>query len=638
ALPQNVNISQASRILIVDDDPIILRVLSNVLAPEGYEIATATNGKEALNTVPSFDPDLILLDVMLPEMDGFAVCRQLRADDRFGDLPVIFITALDDQKSRLQGIEAGADEFLNKPVNSLELKARVRTITQLRRFRRMVGERARFEKIIELAPEGIVVLDTDANIRLSNAAMRDMLRVPNETAIRLHKVFHYVPREYRDQVGRNLESLLAAGARPITFEVELLREDGRRFPAEVTASYFPWETQPAVQLFIRNVEDKKKIEAQFLRVQRMQSIGTLAGGIAHDLNNALTPILVASHLAKGQLKDHPTARLIETIEKSALRGKNIIKQILAFARGVEGERRLVQLKYVVKEIEKILLETIPPTIELSSEINENPLPIIGDATQLHQVLMNLCVNARDAMTHGGQLNIRLENELLDPVRALELEAPAAGAYAKMIVEDTGAGIAADIIDKIFEPFFTTKDIGAGTGLGLSSALGIVKSHGGFIDVQSELGKGTKFSVYLPAAQAGAVETEDYETTFIRRGRGERVMVMDDDEAICEMVAEGLRHYGYEVVTFPNGELGLAEFSKDPSAINIIIVDYLMPGVHGKELVLKFREIDPSSRIILMTGYGEMRRVMDVAEETKVRHLIKPFTVEAMLESLHRVLL
>src|SRR5690606_10730959 len=177
--------------------------------------------------------------------------------------------------------------------NPLELKARARTITQLRNFRRLVGERSRFEKIIELAPEGIVVIDTDANIRLSNAALRGMLNIADETTIRLHKIFHYVPREFRDQMGRNLESLLVNDSRPITFELELMREDGRRFPAEVTASYFPWETQPAVQLFIRNVEDKKKIEAQFLRVQRMQSIGTLAGGIAHDLNNALTPILVA---------------------------------------------------------------------------------------------------------------------------------------------------------------------------------------------------------------------------------------------------------------------------------------------------------------------------------------------------------
>jgi two-component system, cell cycle sensor histidine kinase and response regulator CckA len=632
-----LKMSLPSRILIVDDDPIILRVLTNVLTPEGYALATAKNGKEALDKVPVFEPDLILLDVMLPEMDGFAVCRQLRADDRYGDVPVIFITALDDQKSRLRGIEAGADEFLNKPVNPLELKARARTITQLRNFRRLVGERSRFEKIIELAPEGIVVIDTDANIRLSNAAMRGMLNIADETTIRLHKIFHYVPREFRDQMGRNLESLLVNDSRPITFELELMREDGRRFPAEVTASYFPWETQPAVQLFIRNVEDKKKIEAQFLRVQRMQSIGTLAGGIAHDLNNALTPILVAAHLAKGQLKGHPAARLIDTIEKSALRGKNIIKQILAFARGVEGERRLVQLTYVVKEIEKILHETLPPSIELSAEIGEGPLPIIGDATQLHQVLMNLCVNARDALPHGGTLKIILENDLIDAKQAQQLEAPAPGAYVRLTVEDSGTGIAPDVIDMIFEPFFTTKDVGAGTGLGLSSALGIVKSHGGFIDVQSELGKGTRFSVFLPAAQAGMVESEDYETTFIRRGTGERVMIMDDDEAIRDMVAESLKHYGYDVVTFRTGDEGLEDFRKDPAATKILIVDFLMPGTHGKELVLKFREIDPDARIILMTGYGEMRRVIDVAEQTKVRHLIKPFTVEAMLESLHRVL-
>lgn len=627
--------SDASRILIVDDDPIILRVLSNVLAPEGYEIQTAANGKDALNQIPGFEPDLILLDVMLPEMDGFAVCRQLRADERFGDVPVIFITALDDQKSRLRGIEAGADEFLNKPVNSVELKARVRTITQLRRFRQMVGERSRFEKIIELAPQGIVVVDVDANIRLSNKAMRDMVKVADETSIRLHKIFHFIPREYREQTGRNLERLLVAGSAPVSFEMEMIREDGRRFPAEVTAGYFPWETQPCVQMFIRNVEDKKQMEMQFLRMQRMQSIGTLAGGIAHDLNNALTPILVASHLARGQLRDHPASRLVDTIEKSALRGRDIIKQILAFARGVEGERRLVQLKYVVKEIEKILMETLPPNIEVVAEIGENPPPIIGDATQLHQVLMNLCVNARDAMGKGGRLLIKLDQELLDAGAAQRIEAPGAGAYARLTVEDNGSGIDPEILDQIFEPFFTTKGVGAGTGLGLSSSLGIVKSHGGAIHAESEPGSGTAFHVYLPVAQAGAQESPDYETTFIRKGRGERILVMDDEEAIREMLEASLRHYGYDVVVVSDGESGIAELARDPSKIDVIITDFLMPGLHGQELIEKLREIDPKSRIIIITGYGEMRRVMDVAETTHVRYLIKPFTVEAMLEALHR---
>ncbi len=628
--------SDKSRILIVDDDPIILRVLTNVLAPEGYQLETASDGKMALNKIATFEPDLILLDVMLPEMDGFAVCRQLRADDRFGDIPVVFITALDDQKSRLQGIEAGADEFLNKPVNPVELKARARTITQLRRFRKMVGERSRFEKIIELAPQGIVVVDVDANIRLSNAAMRDMLKVPDETSIRLHKIFHFIPREDREQVGRNLESLLTEGAAPISFETEFLREDGRRFPAEITAGYFPWEKQPCVQLFIRNVEDKKQMEAQFLRMQRMQSIGTLAGGIAHDLNNALTPILVASHLAKGLLCDHKALRLVETIEKSALRGKNIIKQILAFARGVEGERRLVQLKYVVKEIEKILMETLPPSIEISAEIGENPVPIIGDATQLHQVLMNLCINSRDALPKGGKLRILLENELLDSVQAHKLELPTPGDYVRLSVEDNGTGIDPEILGHVFEPFFTTKDIGSGTGLGLSSVIGIVKGHRGGVNVTSEVGAGTRFDVYLPAAQAGAQESEDYETTFIRKGKRELVLVMDDEEAIREMVEASLRHYGYDVITTVDGERGFEAFSNDPSKVSAILMDYLMPGLHGQELVEKLRSVDPNARIIMMTGYGEMSRVMDVAAQSNVRYLIKPFTVEAMLESLHRV--
>lgn len=629
--------AQPGKILIVDDDAIMRRVLQNILSSEGYQLEFAGDGPGALNQIAACSPDLVLLDVMLPGMNGFAVCRKVRSDSRFGDVPIIFVTARDDDKSRLEGIEAGADEFLAKPVNAAELRARVKTVLDLQRLRRVVSNRSKFEKIIELAPEGILVVDVDANIRLSNQAIRNMLKVTDDTAIRLHKIFHYVPREFRDLMGRNLEDLLVNNKGPLAFELSFKCEDGATFPAEVTASYFPWEAQPCVQIYVRNVEDKKLIERQFLRMQRMQSIGTLAGGIAHDLNNALTPIMVATHLARSVIKDGPAVKFMDTIEKSAMRGRDIIKQILAFARGVEGERRLVQLKYVVKEIEKILHETLPPNIEVSAQIGEQLSGVIGDSTQIHQVLMNLCVNARDAMSAGGALSIDLENENLDPLLARRYEAPAPGAYVRMSVTDTGTGISKEDLDKIFEPFFTTKEIGVGTGLGLSSSLGIVRSHGGFITVDSEPGRGTSFHVFFPAAQAGEQDSREYETTFIRKGQGERVLVVDDEPAIREMIEASLKHYGYSAAVAENGEEALRLFKESADDFKVVMMDFLMPGVSGHDLISGLRASNPDVPLILMTGYAEMSKVSDTTEQNGLRFLLKPFTVESMLEALHRAL-
>lgn len=256
----------------------------------------------------------------------------------------------------------------------------------------------------------------------------------------------------------------------------------------------------SILIISTDVTEKKKLEAQLLRVQRMESIDTLAGGIAHDLNNMLTPIMLSLRMLKEKFTDEQSRKLLDILETNSRRGANLIKQVLSFARGVEGERNPLQLACSLTEIEKIAKETFPRNIEIRTDIQKDLFTISGDATQLHQVIMNLCVNARDAMPEGGILCITAWNFLIDENYARTNTEAKVGSYIVITVSDTGTGIPSRLLNRIFEPFFTTKEPGKGTGLGLSIALAIVKSHGGFINVDSEVGKGTTFRVYLPAVK------------------------------------------------------------------------------------------------------------------------------------------
>lgn len=280
-----------------------------------------------------------------------------------------------------------------------------------------------------------------------------------------------------------------------------------------------------------DITEKKLLEAQFFRAQRLESIGTLASGIAHDLNNILTPILAAAQLLPLKLKnlDDRSQLLLQLLEVNARRGADLVKQVLSFTRGVEGKRVILQMRHLIGEIERILRETLPKSIEVDVKASHDLWTVFGDSTQLHQVLMNLCVNARDAMPLGGTLTIAASNQWIDETDVrTNLEAKV-GPYCVLSVADTGTGIATEILDRIFEPFFTTKELGSGTGLGLSTIVGIIKSHGGFITVSSQLSKGTEFKVFLPAVMIR--EAAPIENPELHRGDGNLILVVDDEAPV-----------------------------------------------------------------------------------------------------------
>jgi two-component system cell cycle sensor histidine kinase/response regulator CckA len=379
------------------------------------------------------------------------------------------------------------------------------------------------------------------------------------------------------------------------------------------------------------------MEAQFLRAQRMESIGTLAGGIAHDLNNVLSPILMAIDMLKLKANDETSKKWFEVLRANAERGGNMVRQVLSFARGVEGERVALQPKHLIKEIVKILRETLPKSIEINFKIPDDLWIISADATQMHQVLMNLCVNARDAMPDGGAISIKAENIVVDENYArMHIEAKA-GRFVVISVSDTGPGISPEIQNRIFEPFFTTKDMSKGTGLGLSTALTIVKSHGGFINVYSELHKGSQFALYLPALDAPGLIDSVALQTDLPLGSGELILVVDDEESIREITRGTLETFGYSVLTASDGTEALSLYADKKNDIAVVLTDMVMPFMDGPATIRALQRMNPQVRIVAASGLGTGQRAGDGTLEGVAVFLNKPYTAEKLLKTLAQVL-
>ena len=386
-----------------------------------------------------------------------------------------------------------------------------------------------------------------------------------------------------------------------------------------------------------DVTEKRKIEIQFMRAQRMESLGILAGGIAHDLNNILTPIMLSIDVLKSMTADAHTKSIIETIEMSARRGSDIVHQVLSFARGMEGQRIVIQPKYLLKDIEHIVTDTFPKDIRLHLNLPHDTWTIVGDPTQVQQILLNLCLNARDAMPNGGTLSIKTENCLADEHYVAMNKQAKPGAYVAISVTDMGIGIPQEIIDNIFEPFFTTKEVGKGTGLGLSSVKAIVKSHGGFINVYSEPGRGTTFKVYLPAQEAPVESSDDDRNEdLLVRGAGETILVIDDETSILSITSETLQAFGYNVLTASNGAEGVAIYAQQKDKIATILTDLSMPVMDGRATIYALLKINPKAKIIAMSGMDEAESVAK-ASTAGIKHFIsKPYTAATLLKTLRAV--
>lgn len=494
--------------------------------------------------------------------------------------------------------------------------------------------------ILASAMDAIITVDEEQRILLFNNAAEKMFRCSARNVLG-EPLDRFIPQRFREAHHQHIrvfgETRITQRQMGQVRPISGLRADGEEFPIEASISQINADGKRLFTVIIRDITEKKRLESQFLRAQRMESIGTLAGGLAHDLNNILSPILTATELLQMRTNEEGNLRLLELIQTNALRGSEMIRQVLSFARGVEGDYTILQPSHLIKEIVRILTDTFPKNIEIRFSLSPGLWPVSGDATQLHQVLMNLCVNARDAMPEGGKLRIEAENVEIDEHYArMNVEAKP-GRYVRLLVQDSGMGIPREILDKIFDPFFTTKKQGQGTGLGLSTAAGIVRSHGGFVNVYSEVDRGTHFTIYLPASQSPQPAPPPLLRPDLPRGNGECILVVDDEASIREVARETLTTFGYTVMTAHDGTDALAQFAAHAEQIQLVLTDMMMPYMDGPATIRALRKLSPSLRIIVTSGLKTTPRQAETSSLEIQAFLPKPYTAETLLKTIAKVL-
>ncbi|MBI5214396.1 MAG: PAS domain S-box protein [Ignavibacteriae bacterium] len=490
--------------------------------------------------------------------------------------------------------------------------------------------------LIENAHDAIAVCDLEGRISYWNKSA-ELIYGWKKEEIQEKNVNEILYKEYSPEIVDALRTVLDKGE--WTGELQQVTKTGKgvivdsRWTLLKDREGFP----KSILLINTDITEKVKLQMQFLRTQRLESLGTLASGIAHDLNNVLAPILMAVQILKRKFVDESSNRMLDTLETSAKRGSDIVKQVLTFARGVEGKQDELQPKHLLKEIQSIINETFPKSITLKTNIQSELWTVAGDATHLHQVLMNLCVNARDAMPDGGTLSLSLENILLDETYVKLHPQAKQGKYVVFAVSDTGTGMTQEVMEKIFEPFFTTKGIGKGTGLGLSTVNGIVKEHGGFINVYSELNKGTSFKIYIPASKKTDGKTSEPSHVNLPAGNGELLLVVDDEAAIRQVTKGTLETFGYKVVIANDGIEAEAKYREHQNNITIVLTDMMMPSRDGTATIKILTEINPNVKIIITSGLVSHDILASEVTGTVKAFLPKPYTAERLLRTIYDVL-
>lgn len=626
------------RILHLEDDPHDSELIQALLegAGIGCEVVRVQTGAEFSSALVERQFDLIVSDFTLPAFDGLSALAFAR--ERAADLPFLFVSGTIGEEIAIESLKGGATDYV--------LKQRLdRLVPAVRRALREAQERAdrqRFEEklreqaaLLDQAHDAILVSDLEGRIKYWNAG-----------AARLYGW------SAAEVLGQEMEALLDRGERIARQsrwrqvgerggwegEAQQITKDGK--PVTVESRWTLLRTgdgDPRSLLVINNdITERKLIEAQFLRTQRLDTIGSLASGVAHDLNNVLTPILIGIQMLRVKLPDAGVNSLLDSMELSLQRGVGMVSQIVSFARGAEGERVPIEFSRLIQEQVKIVRETFSSAIQIRTRVTPDLWMVLGNATHLQQVLLNLCVNARDAMPAGGVLTLEAENVEADTAFAQMNSGAAPGAYVVLTVADTGTGIPPQTLARIFDPFFTTKEPGKGTGIGLSTVKGIVKNHGGFISVYSEVNKGTRFKLFLPAARqarAGSLPVRPQ----LPHGLGECILLIDDDRIVREITQATLEAHGYRVYSAGDGVEAVVIFSQKSVEIALVISDIAMPFLDGPATIRALERIRPQVPIVAISGLVDNASAGQWTGQGQMAFLQKPFTTEALLTCIHGIL-
>ena len=616
--------AQLAAIVLSSDDAIIGKDLNSI-------ITSWNKGAEKIFGYAAVEMVGASITRLIPD-DRQDEENQILEKIRSGESVEHFETLRKTKNGRLIDVSITASPIKDATGKAVGVSKTARDITERKRSEVKIAEQAAF---LDLASDAIMVRDLQGTLLFWNGAAERIYGWAREEVIgrSVLEVLHSDPKQLAEVNRLTISQGVWHG------ELQHLTKDRREITSEARSTLIrDNEGHPkSILAIITDITEKKKFEAQVIRSQRMDSIGTLAGGIAHDLNNILAPIMMSIDSLKMESPSPAATEILDTIKVSAQRGEDIVRQVLFFARGVEGERVEVQPKHLLKDLESIIQNTFPKDIRLHIFVPNDIWTILGDPTQVQQILLNLCVNARDAMPSGGRLTVGVENFVVDEQYAATNIQAKAGRYVNISVTDSGMGVPKGILDKIFEPFFTTKELSKGTGLGLSTVMGIVKSHGGFINVYSEPGRGATFKVYLPAMKSSSEARKEQSGEFsLPRGNGETVLVVDDEAPIVIITSKTLEAFGYRVLSAANGADAVDVYVRHRNEIAVVLTDMAMPVMDGSTTIRVLMRIDPAIKIIAASGHNAT--AVAKASEAGVKHfLTKPYSAGNLLNTLRAIL-
>lgn len=663
------------KVLIVEDNDNDRSLLELIMKHHGWDVLVAKNGIEAMEILEKQKPDLIVSDILMPRMDGFELLWSIKNKEDTKNIPFIFYSAIyTGEKDKILAIALGAEAFIEKPkepeelfetikevfhsiktvklpdlriikeeefflkayshIVASKLDQKVRELEELNReYAKLYNEH---QTLLDGIPDSICLLDKDLKIRWVNSVFQKDFNKKAEEIIGKHcySVIH--------QFDTPCEGCSATRVlRTKNVEVqECETKDGRTWDVRVIP--LKNEQGEVINLIeiLRDITEQKKTKEQLINVQRMEAIGLLAGGIAHDFRNMLTPIIGFAHLIKMQIKEDSIIydyanKIIAAAEKAS----ELAQGLLAFSRKQLLEMKPLLVDNLIEDFTKIISRIIGEDIELKIRLNSGKNLVIGDITQIKQIIMNLITNARDAMPKGGVLSINTELIDMDDnfIKFHGFGKP--GKYVLISVSDTGVGIEETIKSRIFEPFFTTKSPDRGTGLGLAIVYGIVKQHGGYVDVYSKPGFGSTFNIYLPSKDIPFDKEREIvqKVSEITYGSGELILLIEDDDNVRNYLKKALEHGNYQIVEARNGFEGIEKYLLNKDKIKLVILDIIMPLKNGKETLDEIKKIEPSQKYIFISGYPSEIIFEKGMVDSNIEFLSKPISPMVLLQKVKEVL-